>query len=878
MHKLKNLILTSGLHPRWSLPPPGNATTLHGAHGSPAWAAWVGLLLSVCCSVGAPAHDMHLRAMRNWVVVVGADAIPSERYAAAEFCRLYQAATGIELPTAPAAGGRPAVYIGTSTAAQAHPLGFAIDDLGEEGLRIRIADQALLIAGGRPRGTLYGVYEFFERYIGVRFLTRDHTHIPPGAADMAIPLTDYRYVPPFSFRWPFYAENHQDPEFAARLRVNTLAEDERLGGKSTQQLINHSMRAYVPVEEYGLAHPEYFALIDGVRKLTGVGGGPLVCSTNPDVIRIVTAAVERTLDANPALVDISVSAMDNDAFCECPECSALSEREGSRSAPHLALVNAVAARIAQSHPGVLVGTLAYRHTRKPPRTMRLLPNVEIMLCDIECCILHPLNDPDCPRNRLFLEEFSQWRKLCPNIRIWHYNTNFRNYDQPFPNFNTIAKNIQLFQDNGVRGVFMQASGDGLSGELSDLRNYVMANCLWRPARESWDLVEEFCRLHYGAAAQPILDYMRYLHQWTEVQGLHPRCSTNAPHELGLDRDAARRFHGYFQQALALAAGDDTIRRRVEKASIPVLRTLLATAELRYENGRYAMDTSCIGPDIPDRYMELAKKFGMNRIAEGWDLELYFAELQDLRQGLPAALLENQVWRLVVLPEQDGCIAEMIHKPTGRNLAESPVAGFTRWDLREPWPEETRLGRVAMTGTVHGWESDDRQLVMTRTLADGSVWRRTVSLPSATSGDIHVQVEFTASRAHAGFQVRERAPNYAVGNSGDSSVLAIYTRSATWSQVNREWGFERYDSLTTHLRPAAPTAAIAFYDHAQKFGIEQIFAADAFPRFQSYWNPGRRMLSLNMLTPVTPMEPGGRLSYAYVIRYLDQPPAPDPVLR
>ncbi len=839
---------------------------------------WITLvvLTAIGCSAGVSqavhASELHLRDLRGWTVVVGSDAIPSERYAAEEFCRLYKAATGSELSTAATPDNCGAIYIGESAALRAHPLGFNIAELGEEGLRIRIAGNVLIIAGGRPRGTLYGVYEFFERYVGVRFLTADDTYVPPEAAAAVLAPTDYRYVPPFSFRWSYYAENSKDPAFAARLRVNTITTDERLGGKTAQQLISHSLETYVPVAVYGRAHQEYFALVDGVRKLTGTGGGPQVCSTNPEVIKIVTAAVERALDANPALVDISVSPMDNDAFCECPQCSALSAEESSPAAPHLALVNAVAARIARTHPGVKIGTLAYWHTRKPPKNLRMLPNVEVMLCDIEGCILHPLDDPACHRNRVFMGDFGHWRAICPNIKLWHYNTNFRNYDLPFPNFNAIAKDVQLFRDNGVQGVFMQAAGDGLSTEMSDLRNYVMANCLWQPTHESWALVEEFCRLHYGAAAPPLLAYLHFLHENAETRGLHPRCFANAPVELGLDQAAAQRIAGYFQQALALAP-DDTIRSRVEKASIPALRTLLATAPLGYADGHYRLDASTIGPDTLDRYVALAKKYGMNRIAEGRDAALYFAELQDLREGLPAVVLENESWRLILLPEQNGQIAEMIYKPTGRNLVEPPVAGFSRWEVREPWPEETRAGRTSTADIKHRWETDGRQIVMTRTLPDGSVWRRMVSLSADPAGRFRFQAEFTAGSAHVGWRVRERSPNYSVTGSDDPDVMTIYTKSSAWNQVNQNWGFERKNTLTTDLRPPAPVQAIAFYDHVGQFGVQQTFASNAFPRFQAYWSPGRRMLALNMLTPATPMEPGRKLTFGYEISYLAEPPAP-----
>ena len=65
-------------------------------------------------------------------------------------------------------------------------VGFDVDRFGPEDLRIVIRDGNIAIAGGRPRGTLYGVYTFLEDYLGVRFLTVDHTHVPPLGDDHPI--------------------------------------------------------------------------------------------------------------------------------------------------------------------------------------------------------------------------------------------------------------------------------------------------------------------------------------------------------------------------------------------------------------------------------------------------------------------------------------------------------------------------------------------------------------------------------------------------------------------------------------------------------------------------------------------------------------------
>jgi len=117
--------------------------------------------------------------MNDWSIVVAGDATASERYAAEEFQSLFRQLTGVALPITGEVPARSKnIFIGAGAAAAAGPSGFDADGMGEESLRIRVLGENVVVAGGRPRGTLYGVYEFFERYCGVRFLTADQTHFP----------------------------------------------------------------------------------------------------------------------------------------------------------------------------------------------------------------------------------------------------------------------------------------------------------------------------------------------------------------------------------------------------------------------------------------------------------------------------------------------------------------------------------------------------------------------------------------------------------------------------------------------------------------------------------------------------------------------------
>ncbi len=805
--------------------------------------------------------------MNGWTIVVADGAIPSEQYAAKEFQSLFQQATGIELPIASDPPDKKHnVFIGEGPAMAKSPVGFAVDALGDEGLRIRVKSANIAIAGGKPRGTLYGVYEFFERYMGARFLTCDDTYIPPRETLKPIPRKDFSFVPAFSFRWSFYKENADNPAFAARLRVNTVTHDEKLGGVTPQSLINHSLHKWVSPAEFGKTHPEYFALVDGERKLDVGGGGPELCVTNPEVIDIVAERVIKELDASPGQKNISVSQNDNDVYCRCPRCMEVIEREGTPMGPHLAFVNAVAERVEKKHPEVKIGTLAYWYTRKPPKTIVPRKNVQIQLCSIECCTLHAIDDPSCAKNREFCADMQKWKAICNDIWVWNYNTNFSSYDLPFPNLCGIGPNVRFFLKNNVKGVFMQANGNGNSGEMCDLRNYVISRCLWNPGQRSWPLVEEFCRLHYKNAAQPILDYLTMIHDNAQAKHCHPNCFPNAE-QVGLDPEIAAKAIAYFDDAMA-KADDDTVRARVEKASICAYKAMVVAGPggWKVEDGACRRTWDDKYRNVVPRYIELCQKHHMTMASEGGTAAAYFEELQ--RQTGPAAVqIQNDVWRLTVVPGENGKLVEMFHKPTGRNL----LAAMTHPDLLKGTHEEIGLQGyrhakpLAFEAKVEG-----TTVVLTKTLEDGSTVERHILLKPDAPGTIFFESSITHKGAEPKtYKVKAHPEFDPATKSGDCAVLSAYIKDGTWTRVNRDWKMETGPDAAALT--SAKGGAFAFYNHEAKFGVQVAYDPAQIDRPYLWWLPELQQINLELFTPGVELKNGESLSFSYRFDFLRDPP-------
>jgi len=814
-----------------------------------------------------PADGPYLSAYER--IICSSEATKSELYAANEFQRLFKEFTGKELTIDRTNSQNGKIILIGAEAVAAAGLQANTDKMGEEGFYIDIAGDKIAIYGGQPRGTLYGVYEFFEQYCGVCYLTYDHTFYPEEGKDkdFRIKGRDYSYVSPFAFRWSYYGETNRNPAFAAQLHTNTVAGDEKLGGITGYKLVGHNVAYLVPPTIYGKDHPEYYALVNGRRVLDIHGGGPQLCMTNQEVLEIVVKATLDAIEKNPTVKNFNVAQMDNGSYCTCESCAAIDAREETHAGATLSFVNAVAERIEKTHPEVLIGTYAYEYTRKPPKTISARDNVLIQLCSIECCTFHAIDDPTCSLNQEFCADMDGWKDKAKNIFIWHYNTNFRGYLLPFPNLRSIGKSVEYFANNNGRGVFMQAAGNGFSTELSDLRNYVMSRCLWKPGRDSWKEAMEFCHMHYAESAQPIIDYLTYYHDLIDKENKHPACFPTEA-SLFLNSESVKRIDEYFTEALALAQSDE-VRSRVEKASLCAYRAKLsvATMELKYENGICKPSLDDVDENLLARYAELCEKYKVSRENEYITNEVFLDNMNKIYSGMTAVRLENDFWRLLILPESNAKVVEMTYKPTGRNVIQPARSlnrfRFEEWSLQGDGPKADGILAYKII------KKTPTKTVVALTAKDGARIERTISL----AGDaIHFRTTLKAKEARAfNFLVH---PEYDAGSgSDDPQEVSIYVKAEEWLQANKGWVKAKpTDEQSTLIKEGLKGGSFAYFNKKEDFGVEQRFEPGIFEDINLYWSPERMQINLEMIPTVKKLKAGEQAKYAYEVHYLDKAPA------
>jgi len=360
-----------------------------------------------------------------------------------------------------------------------------------EGFVILPEDGRLFIMGGQiPRGTLYGVYDFLEQELGVRFLAPEANHVPVRST-LRVPARARCYDPPFEYRAHMSPHNSRRgyDQWFGRSRLNSVAT-----GWGNVRRVGHTVHSFaflVPAKEYFEKNSEMFALIDGKRTPREL------CLSHPETLRVATETAlgwaQQAPDDPGIRSIIHISQGDTGSpGCQCPDCAAADKEEGAQFTGQLIrFVNKMARQIGRDHPNVYVETLAYHRSEYPPGKTVAEPNVSVWFAPIGLDLGRPLDEQPKHWNNL-----QGWRRVTKTIYIWDYPQGFHDLVAPFPSLWAQARNIQLFAENGMKDYMpQQPVTDGT--EMRYLRNYVMTQLQWRPERNYRKITEEFCRLYYG---------------------------------------------------------------------------------------------------------------------------------------------------------------------------------------------------------------------------------------------------------------------------------------------------------------------------------------------------------------------------------------------
>lgn len=507
------------------------------------------------------------RGQAKYAVLVGPTATAPEQKAAHELVTVLRQMTGADfLVVTNGEAPENSILIGADAGARREFPEVPFDTLGPEELIIKTKGTRLLLAGGRPRGTLYAVSRFLQEPCGVRWWTPWASRIPKQPT-LRVGELDLRERPVFEYREPFwYPAFDRDWSWRNRCNGQSSRLPPELGDCIRYKGFVHTFYPLVPPAKHFAAHPEWFSVIKGKRSTNRAQ----LCLTNPELRDFMVERVKQWLRESPDARIISVSQNDWHGACECADCRALDDAEGTHAATMLAFVNYVAEKIESEFPEVAVDTLAYQYTRKPPKTIKPRANVIVRLCSIECNFREPLDQAS---NAAFADDIRGWSRLCQRLYVWDYTTDFAHYVQPHPNWFVLGPNLRFFQQHHVRGVFEQGAYQSHGSEMAELRAWVLAQLLWNPQQDDRALVQEFLEGYYGSgAASPLRRYLDRMHDASKGHPLTCYSPSDAPH---LRFQPLAEAEQLWQQAEAAVASNSECLERVRLGHLAVRYVWLA---------------------------------------------------------------------------------------------------------------------------------------------------------------------------------------------------------------------------------------------------------------------------------------------------------------
>jgi hypothetical protein len=397
-----------------------------------------------------------------------------------------------------------------------------IKGLQPEGFVIKTDGDDLFIVGrdatdsGMPvAGTFYGVCEFLERYLGVRWLMDGSLgEVAPKQPTIEIPSADIRQEPPLCMRGNVSRRVEADQSSDG----GSWSTYQRIGSR-VKISTGHAFAGWW--DKYHEQYPDIFAMQPNGTRIN-VNEEERLCESNPTLWRLVAQAKIKELRAHPDLLAASISENDGgpNYFCNCAACRAWDSpetQERFKANPNLYqhqesdlisdrvhhFYNEVAKLVRKELPDRYVSGYAYSVYQTGP--VRDYPDHSegLIIGYVGFDSEEYLNDTARQAQR---EDWLRWSKLTKHLFL-RPNLLLQPISLPIIYAHKLAEDLRFMADHGMWGA-TYGSGEGGNWGTQGLNYYVLAKMLWDPHRNVDEIIDDYCRAAYGPGANAMKEYYR----------------------------------------------------------------------------------------------------------------------------------------------------------------------------------------------------------------------------------------------------------------------------------------------------------------------------------------------------------------------------------
>ena len=434
--------------------------------------------------------------------------------------------------------GVPAIIVGDVEAAK--KAGFDPEKMEWGAFRIKSVGKDIIIAGRDDgvysEGTLYGVYDFLERFAGVRFyFPGEIGTITPRIKKWVVPAIDVSDRPDMQTRTmysvdPFVNNFHGGGPvrwYDTATKKDGVASAHRyyrIQRRSPFQSC-HGLAHLALSERFGKSHPEYFAMNQRGTREIGTGQNNAtkyghVCYSSEglkkelilDAKAIQTGKDGKTRNAyhkgRPAWPNgdqtygfFNVMPNDSAYYCQCPKCKpAFAElkwnKKHSLAASNLTwkfMTDIANALKKEKVPGYVL-TMSYAHYAPVPE-VEIPDNMLVMLA-----LTGAWSDLTPHAKKVQMDRLKAWRKkLGARPYLWNYATKFAARIQLVPNCTPRAFG-RYYKEVGddIFGAFLECETDYWI--FGFLNYYIFGRMMWDKKADADAILAEHYKLMYGAGA------------------------------------------------------------------------------------------------------------------------------------------------------------------------------------------------------------------------------------------------------------------------------------------------------------------------------------------------------------------------------------------
>jgi hypothetical protein len=399
--------------------------------------------------------------------------------------------------------------------------------LSAEAFHIVTKDGNLLLDARNEHGIAFAVYSFLEEYLDVHWLWPGELgEVVPGKKTLIIPGIDKVEEPDFHWRSRMITDDGVEDEVLLWEKRNRWGGFKVYGG--------HSLSEVFPPAIYAKTHPEFYALVGGVRDVPTADydnkHGCQVCTTNPEVIRIAAEWANNFFEKHPEYDAVNMSMNDGGGlgYCQCERCRALDdgrriekpldsdESLSKDSVKNIVItdriftyINKIAEQVTKKHPGKYVMCYAYSQYKRPPKNVVLRDNVIPQYT--QWSAYRHANDELKQQHQRIIKG---WTSAAHNTAIYEYYINGSWPSLPRIAPSLYADNIKELYREGVKLYYTQA---GTDFAVNGTNYYVAGKLLWNSNFDENEILESYYMEGFGAAAEYIKQYFKRLENgWLEA--------------------------------------------------------------------------------------------------------------------------------------------------------------------------------------------------------------------------------------------------------------------------------------------------------------------------------------------------------------------------